>query len=246
MDNTQDISQEEWEQLESYVQHSMTPEERAAFEAKLSADASLQAKLTELQLLMMGINEAVLKERLQTFHLELPAKEEVYSIRRQKSSALKTWLIAASILLIAGVGGWLLLQKSNSESNLFAAYFKPDPGLITAMSATDNYAFEKAMIDYKSGDYDAAIQAWDSLQKAQPANDTLNYFLGVAHLANEQAAKAANYLKKVTASEGFFTADAHWYLSLALLKEGKREEAAAVLQKASHPDKDALLQKLKE
>lgn len=245
MDNTQDIPQEEWERMERYVLNNMTPEERAEFDARLSDDVSLQAKLSELQLLMVGVNEAVLQEKLAAFHQEIPAREKEYRIGHRKTSSLKTWLIAASILFIAGVGGWLLLQRDSSEEELFATYFKPDPGLITAMSATDNYAFEKAMIDYKKGDYNIAIQAWDSLQKQQPANDTLHYFLGVAHLAKENSKEAITHLQKVTASpSSFFKGDAYWYLGLALLKEGKKEEAKAAIQESTHLDKQGLLKKL--
>jgi tetratricopeptide (TPR) repeat protein len=113
------------------------------------------------------------------------------------------------------------------------------------MSATDNYAFEKAMIDYKKGDYPAAIQAWDSLKKRQPANDTLNYFLGAAHLANKNHGQAVTYLKSVTASAtSFFKGDAYWYLGLALLKEGKTEEARAAIQQSTNLNKKELLKKM--
>ena len=243
MDNTTDISQEEWESLERYVLNNMTPEERTEFDTKLSADNSLQAKMAEMQLLLIGVNEAVLQEKLNMFHQGLSTEVKEYHIRR-KPSSIKTWLIAASILLIAGISGWLLLYRETTDEKLFATYFKQDPGLITAMSATDNYAFEKAMIDYKKGDYKAAIHTWDSLQKGQPANDTLTYFLGVAQLANKNSKEAVTYLEKIPASS-FFKADAQWYLGLALLKEGKKEEAKKAIQQSSHPDKDELLKKLK-
>ncbi|RYF87268.1 MAG: hypothetical protein EON98_01065 [Chitinophagaceae bacterium] len=243
MDNTQDISQEEWETLERYLHHRLTPAERIEFESQLSANVSLQSKLVEVRLLMVAIGEPALQEKLNDFHREMPATAKEYHIR-SKSSHLKNWLIAASVLLIVGVGGWLLLN-GNSNEKLFASYFRPDPGLITAMSATDNYVFEKAMIDYKRGDYPSAIQAWDSLQKIQPENDTLNYFLGVANLANENPKQAVMYLQKVTVSAtGFFKDDAYWYLGLALMKEGKKEEAKTVIQKSTHPSKEELLQKL--
>ena len=243
LNHLQDISQEEWEQIENYVLDNMTPEERAAFDAELANDPALQLKVENMRLLLVGLKEGILHNKLDTFHQQVPKAAKEIKMNRRPSS-VKTWLIAASILLLAGVGGWLLLAKGNSNERLFAAYFKPDPGLITAMSATDNYAFERAMIDYKKGDYAAAIQTWDSLQKTQPANDTLNYFLGAAHLANENSKAAVSYLQKATTS-AFFKDDAYWYLGLALLKEGKKAEAKKAISQSTHAQKDELLQGLK-
>jgi len=246
LDYTEDISQEEWETLERYVLNEMTPDERTELESRLSADASLQAKLAEVKLLMVGVGETMLQEKLQAFHRDMPVAEKELRIDKAPASSFKTWLLAASILLVAGVGGWLLLNRGSGSERLFAAHFKPDPGLITAMSATDNYAFEKAMIDYKQGNYAAAIQTWDSLQKGQPANDTLNYFLGVAHLAAKNSKEAIGYLQRVTAlPASFFRSDAYWYLGLAHLKEGNKEEAKAAIEQSSHTTKNELLEKLK-
>lgn len=238
----EDIPQEEWEQIENYVRNTMPSAEKAAFEAGLSNDPALQRKVNNMRLLLMGLNEGVLHTKLESFHEELPQAAGQRKISRGLSP-FKTWLAAASILLLAGIGGWLLLGKGNSNERVFAAYFKPDPGLITAMSATDNYAFERAMIDYKKGDYPAAIQTWDSLQKEQPANDTLRYFLGAAHLANDNSKAALPYLQ-ASAAAGFFKDDAVWYLGLALLKEGKKAEAVKALRQSAHPLKEELLKKL--
>jgi tetratricopeptide (TPR) repeat protein len=244
LDQTQDISQEELEQIERYLLHQMTREEETAFEAQLSSDVALRLKLEEMQLLVTAVKETVLKEKLDDYHEALSPPEVQYHIGRGKTSPWKTWLVAASAFLLAGMGGWLLLSRGNANEKLFAAHFQPDPGLITAMSATDNFAFENAMLDYKRKEYDAAIHAWDSLQKRQPANDTLNYFLGVAHLANENAATALPYLKKVPSSS-FFYNDANWYAGLAYLKQGKKQEAIKHIEGATHPERTMLLEKLR-
>lgn len=231
--------------LEQYLHNELSPEERTTMDQRLTDDASLQQKLSVVRLLLLGVQEAALQEKLQAFHEELHRTEKNHRIGRSPLS-IRTLLVAASVLLVVCASAWLLLLRGSSKERLFADYFKPDPGLITAMSATDNYAFEKAMIDYKKREYAAAIATWDSLQKLQPANDTLNYFLGVAHLANGNSTEAISYLEKVTATTAFFTADAHWYLALALVKEGKKEAAMKALEKASHPKKESLLQELQK
>ncbi len=245
MDNQQNITPEEWERLEAYLHGQLSADEQKRMDEQLAADVSLREQLAEVNLLLLGVKEAALQDKLQTFHQHMARDHNSPRIGRP-SSSLRTWLVAASILVITGSIAWLLMLRTHGEERLFGAYFKPDPGLITAMSATDNYLFEKAMIEYKRGEYATAIAAWDSLQKAQPASDTLNFFLGVAHLAEGASGKAISYLKKVAGTKSFFNADAQWYLALALLKEGKKEAAVKALQKAEHPKKEALLRELKE
>lgn len=242
MDNALTITEQEWEQLEGYLNDELGLEERTALEEKFSADAVWQRKLAEVQLVLLGVQEAALQQRLSSFHSDLPAKTTEPRIGLRPAPS-RTWLAAASVLLVVCAAAWLLLLRGSREERLFSVYFKPDPGLITAMSATDHYAFEKAMIDYKRGEYAAAIQAWDSLRSRQPANDTLNYFLGEAYLADGHSAKAILYLDKVQTSS-FFYADAQWYLALALVKEVKKEAAVSALEKATHPKKEALLKAL--
>lgn len=231
--------------MEEYLLHRMTPSERTAFEARLAADPALRARVSEMRLLMTGIAEAALSEKLNDFHSQLPVREPENKTGR-KPPVIGRWLAAASIFLLVGLFGWWLIAGGNREEKLFAAYFKPDPGLLTAMGATTNYAFDRAMVEYKKGNYAAAIQGWDSLQKRQPVNDTLAYFLGVANLAAGKTGAAIPCLQKVTVlPSGLFTSDAGWYLGLALLKEGRREEAVKALEQSSHENKEELLRQVK-
>jgi len=115
------------------------------------------------------------------------------------------------------------------------------------MGASDNYLFDRAMVDYKVGDYDAALQIWENLQESKPANDTLNYFIASAYMGKENDEIAISYFQKVIINESsFFRNDALWYTGLALIREKKMKEAISVLEKAEHQDKDRLLAKLKE
>ena len=116
---------------------------------------------------------------------------------------------------------------------MFLEYFSPDPGLPTVMGNNDNYPFYEAMVDYKEGNYDVAIKKWRGLLVSKPNNDTLNYFLGVAHLANDDSKSAIPYLEKIDVSESFFGKDAKHYLGLAHLKSGDIEKAKALLEKDS-------------
>ena len=241
-----DISQEEFEAIEEYIQQQMTAEEKEAFTKKLSTDLALQHKLEMVKLVILGIQEAELKKKLEEFHNGIFSTKKNRFQQPTKTFAIKKWLVAASVLVIVGLGSFLFLNRDTKEEKIFASYYQPDPGLISAMSATENYLFDRAMVDYKVGDYDAAIKTWESLLASKPENDTLNYFIGSAWLAKEKENMAITHFKKVLDNENsFFRNDALWYTGLALLKSNEKMEALGFIEKAEHDNKAKLLEELK-
>lgn len=258
MDQYPDISPEVLERIERYLTGQMELAGIAAFEADLLAQPLLRAQTEEVRLLITGIREFSVAEKLNGFHEGLaagsngavhPASAATAKIEKPvpKIGTLKRWLVAASVIVVVGIGAFLALDGGSQRKDLFAVYYEKDPGLLSAMGSTsDNYDFDRAMIDYKKGANAAAIKTWEQLLKKSPANDTLQYFLGSAWLAEGKASTALDYFTKVIGhGPGSFLSEAYWYAGLALLKEGKKEEAMAMIRKSTRPEKEELLEKLK-
>jgi TolA-binding protein len=229
------ISEEDLDQMEAYLSGEMTPEQHAAFTARLQNEPALQ----EARLLITGIREAALTEKLNAFHSSMPGK--VHPITPKKT---RTWWMAAaaSIILVAATATFFW---KNNDDNWIVSYFEPDPGLVTAMGSVDNYAFSRGMVDYKSGKYKEAIDAWRPLIASNPGNDTLHYFSGVSFLALHKADSAAHHLLNVwNNNQSSFRSDAGWYLALALLSQDKKTEARSILEQTSHPKKEELLSRI--
>jgi tetratricopeptide (TPR) repeat protein len=237
------ISPEEWEAIENYLGGHITATEQADWEARMAADPILSEKLQEVKLMQTGIREAALQSRLNDFHAALiPANQGVNKLRR-------LWFtrIAAACVLFAVVTAVIyFLTNTNNKKQLFARYFEADPGLATAMSASEDYTFNRGMIDYRTGKYKEAVTGWRSLLASAPANDTLHYFTGVSFLALDQPDSAIHHFKlTLNNTQTPFRSDACWYLGLALVQQNKKEEALTWLQQTQHPKKDELLGQLK-
>lgn len=223
----------------------MSPEELRAFETQVAADDILKKRVEEMEFLFVGIQEAALQNQLNDFHKDLVSAEAPIVMAKRKTFSLKTWIAAAAVLILAASSLWWFLARKEGHEQLYANYFQPDPGLPTVMSTADNYAFERAMIDYKTGNYEAAIKAWSNMLTSQPNNDTLNYFLGSASLASQQTEPAMNYFEKVIAiSQSAFIQDAYWYVGLAALKLGDKQKAISYIGLSNHPQKQQLLSKI--
>ena len=198
------------------------------------------------------IEEKGLRETLDSFHTSLNEENSnQQSLPQGKVIKINPWLryvAAACVLLLITWTGFTFLNNSSQNDNerLFANHFKPDPGLPTTMSSTDNYEFYNAMVSYKQAKYSEAIVKWEALLKEKPKNDTLNYFLGVAHLANGNEGEAITFLQWAAEhQESVFSKETYYYLGLANIKKGNLSKGKELLKLSELPEGTLILEELK-
>jgi predicted Zn-dependent protease len=237
------ISREEFEKLESYVMGTMDSSKIGLFEAELETNAELKNQLQEVRAMIIGIESAVLKDKLNEFHEELNPVRKLKSAPANSKRILK-WAVAA--IFVTAIGLLWMMNSGSANEKLFAEHFKPDPGLPTTMSSGSNFSFYDGMVDYKRGDYSSAIQKWENLMALeQDPSDTLNYFLGVAYLANKNATNAIPYLKAtLKQDQSMFQRESYFYLALAFLKQNDTESAKYYLELSDHKASGEILSKL--
>jgi tetratricopeptide (TPR) repeat protein len=245
VDTNYTISPEEMITIEQYLLGQMDIEKKTAFEYKMNTDNIMASKVNEVKLLLAGIEAASLKERLNTYHDNI--KTDLSQKGRSKVIFLqRKWLAAASVVLIAVLSVLFYTQRENKYEKLYAQYYKPDPGLMSAMGVGDNYLFNKAMLDYKTGNYKLAIEEWSKLKTSADPNDTLNYFLGAAQQAEGNSVAALTLLHSLASDDTRpFYKDACWYTGLALLRQGKINEAVSYLEKSGRPERNEIISLLK-
>lgn len=168
-----DLTPEEFEFCEQYLTNKMSSGDREEFSKKLNEDPILQQKLYSVKLILTGIQESTLQKNVEEYHQDLQPLTKDISSSSSKVFSIKQWLLAASVIVIAGIAAMLYFTVPNPNQKLFSQYFKPDPGLINSTGVSDSYIFDRAMIDYKTGDYAKAVVAWEKLLKENSANDTL-------------------------------------------------------------------------
>lgn len=246
MNNPNHISQEEFDRIEQFILGNMYTEEADAFKEELRQNPTLREKYSEVEALIHAVEEGALRNSLKMYHEEMESRAATVTKETKKIPSW-FWAAAAAIVLLIAAAVWVLFPQEPSYQRLFAQYYREDPGLITAMSAEGKYDFDRAMVEYKSGNYRDAILRWEKQLLEKPENDTLNYFLGSAHLALKETDVAIKYFESVTKMpESRFSEDNFWYLALAYLRLGRLEEALANLEKSSHPYKEQLLKSLQE
>lgn len=247
MDSNNLYSQQEFERIEGYILGLMTDEEKKSFEAELNLDPKLRANVEDIKVLLQEVELASLKDSMEEFHAELKTSTPVVPIISKKPFVWKPLGVAASLLFLLAITLWVFLGNTTENEKLYRAYYQPDPGMVTAMGLQSNYEFDRGMVDYKTGDYPAAIERWEKLLAEKPDNDTLNYFLGSAYLAEGNPDQAKVYLEKTARKgSGIFQKEAFWYLGLTQVKAGNSESAKTLLEKSGKPEAQDLLQKINE
>ncbi len=241
-----DISQEEFERVEAYLHGQLSNDDLIIFKKRLNEENGFKSKVDDIKTVLTGIETQALKEQLDVFHKNIVQTSNANVSTKTKVRHLHWKKIAVAAALIIAAGSFWFIS-GNSNERLYAKYFTPDPGLPTTMGSSDNYEFYEAMVDYKQGNYQTAISKWEILQNSKPKNDTLNYFLGVAHLANKNEEIAISFLEDAIKNDEFqFANDGYFYLGLAYLKSGNIEKAKANFELSNMDNSKVLLSKLND
>jgi len=240
-----DISQEELERIEAYLNHMLSEDEVVAFEKRLKNDNTFSEKVEDIKKTITGIETQALKEQLDSFHDQLPSAGKNSTTFGKKLRHLQWRSIAAAAVVIIAAGS-LWFFNMNANEDLYNEFYSPDPGLPTTMSSNDSYEFYNAMVSYKRGEYEEALKIWKNQLDIKADNDTLTYFVGSALMANQQENQAISYFQNVaTQDKSVFKSDALYYLGLAYLKNDQKEKAIETLKQSKMPEAKDLLENLK-
>ncbi|NEN24458.1 hypothetical protein G3O08_13180 [Cryomorpha ignava] len=227
MNSIHNISPEDFGRIENYLQGKMMVLEKQEFEAELKNNQELQEEVAIQKELQLSIEAGGLKESLNDIHNTV--------ILETKSSKNNWFAIAAGIAALIAISVWALNFQSNNDA-LFAQYSTVDPGLPVPMSASADYSFHDAMVDYKAEKYDKSIEKWTVLSAENPKNLTITYYLGASFFNQEKYIEALPYFEKVMLENSSkFQAKAQWYAVLSWLKTENTEAIKKVSPVSESP-----------
>ncbi len=247
MENNNDFQQ--FEKIEKFLLNELPDREKLAFEEELKHDKSLRERVEQVRIMIQAIEREGMQDKIRQFHENTIGTKgaqkhlggkHVFTFHRATP-----YLVAASVLILVTIGLFWFISPSPNNNKIFSEFFEPDPGLITPMSARSDYLFYDGMIDYKLKDYAIAISKWEALKDTFAGSDTLNYFLGVAHLTLENDEQAIEYLQKALQTpDNEFIHETRYYLGLAFLKQGKTNEAIKLFEESEIAESKLVLDRL--
>ena len=249
MNDLINISAEEWDLIENWLDQNDVPGKTQMLSDKLTQIPNISKKIEHIEKVREEIEDSIRQTKIREFHNSIAAGEKdsgIKTIANKRIRSNTVWLATAAIVVVLFGIFWMIGNKSHSEK-IFAKNFKPDIGLPLKMNNANSSGFYEGMLEYKQENYKEAIAKWQDLLKANPENDTLNYFLGVAYLALGDDSKSIEYLENQERfRQGIFKEDAAYYAALARIKEGKLKEAKMLLESIPSVRNTKLLNELNE
>jgi tetratricopeptide (TPR) repeat protein len=227
-----ELSQEQFERIERYCLDHMSSVEKNAFETELNSNPDLKNEVEVFRQSVLAIKMNAFKNSLQNI------TESNTDMPKMKSYR---WLYAAASVVVLLSAGWYFFLRTSESDRLFAQYAMVDPGLPVPMSATDNFAFHDAMVDYKNEQYEKAINKWSSLLQTNPQNDTLIYYIGMSHFNSTDYSKAIAYFDQVVnMRESVWVKKSELYQVLAFLKTKQFDRIHKIAQSCDGPYCDSI------
>lgn len=240
-----------FEQIEKYIQNKMNADEKSTFELEMESNPDLKEEVNVLKDLVLGVESYGLKQKLSGRKIGQTSSSEeiskVVAMPKKKASPLRYLAVAASFAAVFFCGYWLLQPNTSYEKQLFADAFYTDPGLPTPMSETNNYNFYDAMVDYKMGKYEVALDKWENVRQGIGL-DTLNFYKGMAFLNQGKLEEANEFLNQIDITSAL-QSSAKWHQLEILIKQEKYDAAIYLLKtipESSNPYQGQILKYLKE
>ncbi|WP_282086178.1 tetratricopeptide repeat protein [Aquimarina algiphila] len=225
------MTQELSEQIEAYIEGSLSGKALTDFKQTIKANPELEEEVKiQTELFNNLRNKKSLDFRKKLIEINKEINDEKAS---EKSNTFTFWKIAASILILIGISSILWFTNTTSE-NLFAQYYTPYPiGDIKRGDQTsidDN--FKKVVLNYKKKEYQKVIPFLESTIEKNPNDEQLKLCLGNSYLNTNQFKKAEALFLSFSAESKYYS-DAIWFLSLTYLKMEKEEQTISLLEKLS-------------
>ncbi len=214
-----------WDRAECYVLDKMNTDERRAFESEMADNAALKHAVEDIRKSVAAIRVGGMAKDLEAIHKRRS--------RFVKRSYRINPGIAAAIIVAMGMLIWLIARPNYNEK-LFAEYVTTEPGLPVPMSATTDYDFYDAMVDYKMEDYSVALEKWRAMYDENSYNDTLSYFLASAYFNTGKYEEALPLYEEITDPSVFYDRSL-WYRALIFVRTGRNEELQSI-----HPDSSSI------
>ncbi|WP_298541833.1 hypothetical protein [uncultured Aquimarina sp.] len=219
------------ELIDKYLQSELTPAEKDQFDSLLENDASFKEDV-ELHKNLKIVSGTEDRDQLRKSMADFEAKIAANETKVIPLFNYKKILVAASILLVVAIGGIMFLNPFSVNTNeLYADNFEPYKNVVTPIVRGENDENEEiiAFTSYESKQYELATDQFAKLYETTKRPYFLLYQAN-SLLASDNVKEAIPLLEQHIALKDELSERGKWYLSLAYLKENRKNEAILLLE----------------
>ncbi|NOQ91712.1 MAG: hypothetical protein GQ552_03235 [Flavobacteriaceae bacterium] len=214
--------------IEKYFENSLSPKEQLIFNDLLQSDKAFKKEFVfekDLKKVIAINQKENLKSTLQNFESKIKNDSKLFFLP-------KKWLVAASIILLVGIGFWFVKNSYfPSDKKLYTQNFEPYRNVIQPIVRGEkiNTIEYKAFVAYENRECHKAINLFNSSTNSEA--DYIQFYKAMCYLSLNKTTSAINLLLPIATSETKndsnkdFKKIANWYLGLAYLKNNEKQKA---------------------
>jgi tetratricopeptide (TPR) repeat protein len=231
------------EQIDRYLDRTLTPDETVNLEQRLQTDAELQDLFDRVTVVRDAVRSSALRSRVRNLHMQyldelkqqeeaasqMPDVDNVRPLRYAQSLRWGARVAASGLLLLAGYGGYKYgtTNLDSYYSDKFMAYQLPNNRgeADEALSSLDDL--------YRVGNFEGVIQRYAGLRMPSPHDQ---FLAGMAHLQQQQYGQAIERFTVLQQTNErretpLFEQETDYYLALAYLGGGRVGDAYPLFEK---------------
>lgn len=243
------------QEITAYLEQSLTAEQRFAIENHLLdcplCDAAVEG--------YAQANPDLAQQHLQQIQAALPSLKQPQTIVPASETKLRrlprwrNWAAAAAAVALLITAGMIYSnQGPASAADLFAQAYAPyeSPFAGTRSGGDEGKPFADGMSAYQDGNYELALQHFNTVLAASPTASIAHLHAGMSNLQLEKTSAAIKHLSTVRLNAPVLYGSASWYLALAYLKAGEVNDCKEILhqilpaEKEQYPKAQELLKQL--
>ena len=223
------------ELINGYFEGSLLEEQKREFDHLFETNTDFKTDFEfqeELKRALVKSERKQLKEILS--NTNTPHEKEKSQVIR-----LRPWLIAASVVLLAGISSWLIFfnRPDIDSQQLYASNFTPYENVVHPIERGEQLEDLKtrAFIAYENAEYTKAIELFQTLNMKN--NDKyIIFYEAIALMQLNKHDEAVPLFEDYIETNGELKERAIWYLALAYLKQDEIEECKEQLSLLIHKE----------
>ena len=208
--------------IQKYLQGKLNEAEEQLFQEYMENDPTFANEIPfheDLNYAFAKADYDQTKAQLQSFYKE------------EKQSVWRKWSIAASVIVLLGLGSLWYVNSSDTTQNLYAQYFEPYKNTVQPIVRGETTKNMKilAFTAYDDGAYEKAIGFFDDLLASNP-DPVIAFYKANAQMKIGKTNAAIETLKSRIQKTDTIYGEAQWYLALGYLKLEDAENAKKSLK----------------
>ena len=219
------------ELLYKYFSVQLTPQEEKELKKVLDSDGEFKEQFEFEKNLQKGLKH---KKRKELKGKLIQYEKTKAPVKSSNNKQLQR--IAASVVIIIGLG-WLGYSSFQPNySNLFEDNFQPYPNTVYPITRSDTIDSieRKAFVSYEEGDYNRAIIYFSEYLSEpnidQKKGEDIKFYIAISQALSNNSKRAKQIYRELLAGDANFSSEALWYLSLENLKEKRKSKATRRLK----------------